>query len=387
MTASTPQNPAENMYDVAVIGAGIIGLSAALALSDAGLRVLALDQRQAMHGASWAAAGMLAANDPHNPAELHALSLYSESLYPAFLARIHALTGRAIPIRSTHTLQGLPSDEIHPGETQPGQPLTTEEIQQHAPGLHTGDLVFSLMQERSLNPRDIAETLPRAARAAGIDLREHTHVQHVESAGPTHRLLATHTVADRIEEIAFTARHVLFATGAWTGPIVHASTSQAPTVAPCKGQLVALQLDGPDQTDCTLRIPGLYIVPRGAGLYIVGATLENVGFDRSTSDQHSADLIRRAAQLWPPLARAQRVDQWTGFRPITPDELPVIGSLSSDEKNPTLWVATGHHRNGILLAPGTAQIIRDLILGHMPKVALDAFSADRFTDHFATTTV
>lgn len=372
MTAGASENPAENIYDVAIVGAGIIGLSAALALSDAGLRVLALDQQEAMHEASWAAAGMLAANDPHNPPALHDLALYSESLFPVFLDRIQQLSGRAIPIRSTQTLEGLPANEH-----LPNAPLTAEEIHQLAPGLNTGSLNFSLIQEGSLDPCDLTEILPGAIRAAGIDLRDHTQVLRVESAPAAHTLIASQKVDDRTEETTFTARHVLFTTGAWIAPVAH-----APAVEPRKGQLVALKIEGPEQTACTLRIPGLYIVPRGDGNYVVGATLENTGFDQSTTEPQLADLARRAAELWPPLAHAERVAAWAGLRPMAPDELPVIGPLSPAE-NPTLWVATGHFRNGILLAPGTAHILRDLILGHKPEVNIKAFRADRF----ATTAV
>lgn len=370
MTTSSDSNPAENIYDVAIIGAGIIGLSAALALADAGLRVLALDQQQAMHEASWAAAGMLAANDPHNPPQIHALSLYSESLYPAFLDRIHQLTGRAIPIRGTQTLQGLP-----PADPVPGKSLTAAEIQQLAPGLCTGALAFSLMQEKSLDPCDLTETLPTAVRAAGISLHEHTQVLRVESIPNAHRLITAQKHKAQAEELTFTARHVLFATGAWQAPI-----RNAPSVWPRKGQLVALKLEGPTQTACTLRIPGLYIVPRGEGNYVVGATLEDTGFDQSTSEPQLADLTRRAIELWPPLAHATRIAAWAGLRPMSPDGLPVLGPLSPEEKNPTLWVATGHFRNGILLAPGTAHVIRDLILGHKPQVNLDALRVTHLTE-------
>lgn len=367
MTASSIPNPAQNPYDVAIVGAGIIGLSAALALADAGLRVLALDQQQAMHEASWAAAGMLAANDPHNPPQIHSLALYSESLYPKFLGRIRQLTGRTIPIRSTQTLEGLPA-----GHPSFAKPLTAEQIQQLAPGLNTGSLAFSLMQEGSLDPCDLTEILPSAIPAAGIDLREHTQVLRIESHGDAHRLIATQKVDDRTQEVTFTARHILFATGAWPSPI-----PQAPAVEPRKGQLVMLHIEGPHQTACTLRIPGLYIVPRGEGNYVVGATLENTGFDQSTHEEKLADLTRRAIELWPPLARAERVAAWAGLRPMTPDELPLIGPLNPGEKDPTLWVATGHFRNGILLAPGTAHILRDLILGRTPEVPLNGLHTRR----------
>lgn len=372
MTGGSNPNPAENVYDVAIVGAGIIGLTAGLALRDAGKRVLVLDQQQAMHEASWAAAGMLAANDPHNPAEMHALAVYSERLYPAFLARVKELTGREIPIRSRQTLEGLPK-----GESAPGRRVTAEEMEKLAPGLQVGlkagELVFSLMEESSLDPCDLTEILPGAIQAAGIELREHTQVLRVERDGDVHRLTAAHRAEEKTEEAQFTARHVVFATGAWRAPVEH-----APAVEPRKGQLVMLNLRGPEQTACTLRVPGLYIVPRGDGNYVVGATLEDTGFDQSTSEPMIADLVRRAVALWPPLARASRGPAWAGLRPMSVDGLPVIGPLTAGEKEPTLWVATGHFRNGILLAPGTAHVVRNLILGRAPEVSVEGFSLSRF---------
>jgi glycine oxidase len=368
MTASSDQNAAENVYDVAIVGAGIIGLTAALALRDAGQRVLVLDQQQAMHEASWAAAGMLAANDPHNPAEMHALAVYSERLYPEFLARVKELSGREIPIRSRQTLEGMPK-----GESGPGRLVSAEEMEKLAPGLQTGDLAFSLMEESSLDPCDLTEILPGAIQAAGIELREHTQVLRVESDGGVHRLTAAHRVDEKTEEAQFAARHVLFATGAWRAPVEH-----APAVEPRKGQLVMLHLRGAEQTACTLRVPGLYIVPRGDGNYVVGATLEDTGFDQSTSEPMIADLVRRAVALWLPLAGASRGPAWAGLRPMSADGLPVIGPLMPGEKEPTLWVATGHFRNGILLAPGTAHVLRDLILGRAPEVNVEGFGLSRF---------
>jgi glycine oxidase len=359
-----------SLFDAAVVGAGLVGLATALELAQAGLRVVAFDRQQAMHEASWAAAGMLAANDPGNPPEILALSRYSLSLYPEFLARIHTLSGRAIPLRTRQTLEGMPAGHDLPPGT-PSHPISAEEMQSLAPGLVTGGLPFVCLEEQSLDPCDLTEAVPVAARAAGIDLREHTSVQRMEQEGEYHRIFASSAQG----ETSLLARHVLLATGAWTPPL---SAAPAPQVSPRKGQLVALQLDGPTQTGCVLRIPGLYIVPRGNGQYVVGATLEDAGFDQSTSEALLADLERRAAALWPPLARARRVAAWAGLRPQSPDSLPVLGPLTGTNAAPNLWVAMGHFRNGILQAPGTARILRDLILGHPPAIPLDAFRNGRF---------
>lgn len=378
------------LFDVAVVGAGLIGLATALELAGAGLRVVAFDRQQAMHEASWAAAGMLAANDPGNPPAILELSRYSLSLYPEFLARIHALTGREIPLRTRQTLEGMPVGHTLPPGTA-ARPLTEPELQQLAPGLVTGGLPFVSLDEQSLDPCDLTEAVPAAARAAGIDLREHTPVQRMAREAGHYRIF----FASPEGESSLLARHVLLATGAWTAPLPDGlAPALPPPVSPRKGQLVALELEGPVQSECVLRVPGLYIVPRGNGQYVVGATLEDAGFDQSTSEALLADLERRAAALWPPLAHARRAAAWAGLRPQSVDSLPVIGHFEGRFEGPfesplgvghgdgaaahNLWVAMGHFRNGILQAPGTARILRDLILGRTPAVSLEPFRSGRF---------
>src|SRR5579875_3683286 len=189
-------------FDAAVIGAGLIGLATALELAGAGLRVVAFDRRQAMHEASWAAAGMLAANDPGNPPQILELSRYSLSLYPEFLDRIHTLAGRHIPLRSRLALEAMPANHMLP----PGalaRPISESDLQQLAPGLVTGGLPFVSLDEQSLDPCDLTEAVPLAARAAGVDLREHTSVLRVERAGELHRVYFAAPAA----ESSLLARH------------------------------------------------------------------------------------------------------------------------------------------------------------------------------------
>ena len=125
-----------------------------------------------------------------------------------------------------------------------------------------------------------------------------------------------------------------------------------------------------------LRSPEVYLVPRGAGLIVIGATEERVGFDRRVDPLVIDGLRARAAELWPPIASASVVESWSGLRPGTSDGLPLIGGAG----RPHCWVATGHFRNGILLAPATGRIVRQLIEGRPPAVPLAAFAPGRVSD-------
>src|SRR5579872_2319336 len=155
-----------NRSDVAIAGAGIIGLATALELNATGLKVTVFDQSEAMSEASRAAAGMLAGNDPENPPELRPLARLSLSLYPDFLARAEALSGRQIPIRTTITVQG--TEYLPPGFS----PLSQYQIQLLAPGANCAGFHFFRLDETSFDAWDLAEALPAAARAAGIEVRE-----------------------------------------------------------------------------------------------------------------------------------------------------------------------------------------------------------------------
>lgn len=351
-------DPSEAAFDVAIVGAGIIGLSTALELALAGQRVAVLERGGAMREASWAAAGMLAGRDPETPPPLRALAEYSLRLYPGWLSRVEALSGARIPRRTNRTLQGFEHPPI-------GLPtLSRRELAALVPGVNPGDLKFISIEEDSLDPRDLTSALPAAVRAAGVALLEHASVARVESSGPMHRIAWP--------DGTLTAHNVVFATGAWPLPV----PGIAP-VFPRKGQMIAVELDGEVQTSCVLRTEDFYIVPRGDGRYIVGATVEDAGFDKSTDSAMLEALHRKAAALWPPIAAGAVVEAWAGLRPATLDELPIIGPLSG-AFGECRWAATGHFRNGILLAPATGRVICDLVLGRQPEVDLASFRCDRF---------
>jgi len=308
------QNP-----DVLIAGAGIIGLSLALELHARGASVTVLERDTALFHASTAAAGMLAVNDPHNPPALLPLAQLSIALYPSFLQRNEALSGLTVPIQTHTTLQ-----------YSPGGSITT-------------------LAEQSLDPRQLAAALLAAVRATSIDLREHSvfRTAYETSTSP-----------------------LILTTGAW---------SPAPIV-PHKGQMLRVQLPQTLRLHEVHRSDDIYIVPRTqgpqAGTALIGATDEDAGFDTTTYAATLAHLRALAAKLIPQLASetdAPQLEAWAGLRPATPDGLPLIGRLATNT-----FLANGHYRNGILLAPATASILADLLESKSPTIDLAPFSPERF---------
>lgn len=353
--------------DAAIAGAGIIGLTAALELASAGLRVVVFERGQAMRESSWAAAGMLAASDPENPPELRPLGKLSLDLYPEFLARVEQLSGEKIPIRTTRTLQG--AHTLPPGLSR----LSHEALHALVPGLQPGSLKFFSLNEHSLNPRDLARALPMAVRAAGVDLREQAAVISADSRRDS--------VLIKTQNGSLTATHFINACGAW------ASSLGALPVFPRKGQM--LLVESPEPLAVVLRTPSVYLVPRGNGQIVIGATVEVAGFDTQIDSASIAALHNAAATLWPPISSARVLDTWAGLRPATPDSLPIIGPVTGvdlagaqDPARPNSWLALGHFRNGILLAPGTARLLRQMILNEPPSIDPAAFQVNRLYQAF-----
>jgi len=320
--------------DILIVGGGIVGLSLALELHTRGAQVTILERDIAAIHASSAAAGMLAADDPHNPPALLPLARLSVTLYPAFLARIEFLSGLTVPFQTDTTLQ------------------------------HLADGSITRLAEHSLDPRQLVAALLAAVRATSIDLREHNELKCTEEQpGGVN--------AVTISGERFSASQLIYATGAW-------SHLHAPVV-PAKGQMLRVRLPASLALREVHRSEQIYIVPRThgpqAGTALIGATVEDVGFDLSTHASDLAGLRLRAAAFLPELASeadAPQVEAWAGLRPRTPDELPLLGRIGQSAE----FLATGHFRNGILLAPATAVVLADVL--ENKSVDLSPFAPDRF---------
>jgi glycine oxidase len=328
--------------EVVVIGAGLIGLAIALELKDRGANVTVVDRGQSLGGASTAAAGMLAADDPGNPPELRPLSRLSAERYPAFLGRLEALSGIAVPFQTNSTVQYL----------EDGATLR--------------------LAEHSLDPRKLAAALRAAVIATSIRLLEHTEVAaiHQDARGARIQLSGGRAIATQA---------VVYAAGAWTSEVMAALDGDPISVTPCKGQMLRVHLPFP--LDEVHRSERIYICPRTcgpqAGTALIGATVEQAGFDTSVHAVDLDTLRALAAKLIPQLgseAEAPMVEAWAGLRPATPDRLPILGASSRLGQ----FIATGHYRNGILQAPGTALVMADLLEGKAPSIDISALSPLRF---------
>ena len=347
--------------DICIAGAGIIGLSLALELHHRGARVTVLDRSFPLSEASTAAAGMLAARDPHNPQQLAPLSNLSLSLYPAFLDRLHSLSDHRVPFHTSLTLQSVES-------TTQTSLLTPNDLKRLLPQLNPRSQTFTLLEENSLDPHQMAAALLAAITASSIDLRPHTSVNFVRPI--SYDTMEVHTPTDVIQAAKF-----IDCTGAWS------TASISPThlpITPRKGQMFASILPPSLPLNLVLRTPEIYIVPRTAGpragRAIIGATIEDAGFDKTV---HPADIDRLhslATNLLPLLALAPQLEAWAGLRPAAPDELPLLGPAPGRQNH---FIATGHYRNGILLAPATAHVMAQLLSGEQPSIDLKPFSPDR----------
>ena len=386
-----------------IAGAGIIGLSTALELYARGHQVTVLERGNAVREASWAAAGMLAAQDPENPSALSAFARFSFGLYPEFLARIEALSGMRVPLHTQHTLQVVDEDPGKDCFQQPGSGLARRTTDQRTlpiadqqkpdstrfvssseaaglvPGLHLRMGQHALwLDEQSLDPRELGRALTAAVIAAGVRLEENAPVLSTSLPASGDGLLTIATPAS-----SYHADVLVVTTGAWaaySGQGAGPHTLPPGHVLPRKGQMLRLRpLEGARLTT-VLRSPTIYIVPRANGSLIVGATVEDAGFDRTIHEDATAWLLREAAQLWWPIAgitRDQIEEVWTGIRPATPDALPILGSAEEGQARARVLFATGHYRNGILLAPGTARLMGELLDGQPPAIDLSLFSPRR----------
>jgi glycine oxidase len=368
--------------NVVVIGAGVIGLGIAWRLAQRGARVTVFDKGAAGRGASHASAGILAASAEAEPGEepLVALGRRSQSLWPGFANELEAATGQSVDLRTEGALAvALTADDAarlqHHLEFQqrlglPLQWLSAAETRRREPHLapRLAGAVF-MPEDHQVENRKLAAALRLAAEAAGAALREHTPVARVLIADGR----AGGIVLADGAEIA--ADIVVLAAGAWSRQIEGLPAALRPPVRPVKGQIVALQMDpSAPLVRHVIWAPNVYLVPRLDGRLLLGATMEEKGFDPSLTAGGILSLLEAAWRALPAIEELPVAEMWVGHRPGSRDDAPILGPAAVDG----LVYATGHHRNGILLTPVTADTISRYVLDGEADPVIRPFGIARF---------
>jgi glycine oxidase len=338
--------------DVIIAGAGLIGVSIALELGRRGAQVLVLDRGEPGRESTSAAAGMLAAADPETPKALRPLSNVSAQLYPEFVAQIEGASGINVDFRQQGTIQLSNRASL----AAPFHSISLAELKRLEPALEPGGLEAFFVEESSVDPLLLIQGALVAAARAGIEIRGKTEVHDfVSRRGHVELVLASERLA---------APTVVNCRGAWSGY----------PVRPRKGHALYLQPPPAGAIEHVVVSPEVYLVPRSSGKVLVGATVEDVGYDKTVDPDTVKTLHAEASRLVPEAAHASVLASWAGLRPGTPDDLPVLGAT----KDPGILIASGHFRNGILLAPVTARILADLVAGTPPEWDISAFTLSRF---------
>ena len=349
-------------WDAIVLGAGIIGVSVARELREQGMEVLLVERGQPGREASFAAAGMLAPFSADTPDTLWRFAEASARLYPGFVKEVESDSGMPVDLRSHGALAFLePQEELVSLPCLPE--LSASQLAELEPDLAAPAGRAFFLDERSVDARALMAASLEAARARRIQILSQTEVTGVVATDG--RSLAVQTGREPLR-----APIVVNCTGAWAGQV---GPQRFPT-RPVKGQMLAVAAPEALRLRHVVRTSGVYVVPRSDRRILIGATQEEAGFDRSVHPQAIARLHQAATSLYPALGSARVLESWSGLRPGTPDALPILGATATAG----YFVATGHFRNGFLLAPLTAQALAAVIRGSEPSVDITRFSPSRF---------
>jgi glycine oxidase len=368
----------EASADVAIIGGGVMGCAVALRLAQKGLAVTVIERGIPGAEASSAAAGILGPQmESDHPGPLLELGLRSRALYPALAAELRDATGIDIGYAKSGVL-AVAFDAAQEAE------LTARRIWQLGRGLRVETLPPELLRtvepaispqvlgglrfadDGQVNARDLARALSQAAAGAGARFLQGHYVRRVVVKGDA-------AIGVELDDEILPAAAVVVAAGSWSG-LVEGAGLPAQVVRPARGQMVSIETRPPILRH-VISVHGRgYLVPRRDGSVLAGSTMEMAGFRKEVTVAGLGQILGLAHALVPALGDAPVTASWSNFRPYTVDHLPVLGLTAVRG----LTLATGHFRNGILLAPVTGQVVADLVAGEQPALDLTPFSVARF---------
>lgn len=359
--------------DVLILGGGVIGLTTAYFLAREGVRVQLLDRGDFGQEASWAGAGIL---PPGNPAAAQSafdqLRAHSVTLFPILSEELRQRTHIDNGYLRCGGLEFISAEEVAAEQEWRGAGIEAEMLAERAaqrlepalrPGLGTVCHLPDMAQVR--NPRHV-QALIAGCRSWGVVLSPCCTVVGLSCSGA--RLTAVQTSSGKLS-----AENYVLSAGAWTGELLQQVGLRC-AIRPIRGQMALLHTHQPLLHKILCWGPR-YIVPRPDGRVLIGSTEEDVGFDRHTTAGAIAELLHLADHLVPALGKAHLERCWAGFRPGSPDGLPYLGRVPGVDN---LCIAAGHFRAGIQLSPGTALVLKELLLGQPLTVDLMAFSLERF---------
>lgn len=363
-------------FDTVVIGGGIIGCSLARELAVAGVKVAVVERGAPGEEASWAAAGMLSPSaeaEKGNP--LFELGRRSLELFRPLVAELESETGIGCRYRTEGALllfeseeeraTWLPSIEWQRSLGIPIQELSSSELRTREPQLAALPGAFYLPEDHQIDNRLLMQALVQSCRRRGVQFVLGRTVHEVQRNG--HRATGVLLEDDRIG-----AGRVVNTAGSWAGSVHVAGLAPAP-IRPVKGQIIALEC-APAPLQHVVRSHRVYLVPRLDGRILVGSTMEEVGFDKTPRAGPLTRLLHAAQQVCPRLQESAVSEFWAGLRPASPDGFPLLGPTPLEGYS----LAVGHFRNGILLAPITAEILSSWLLTGKPPFPVDFLRTERF---------
>jgi glycine oxidase len=348
--------------EVVIVGAGIMGSAIARELARAGRDVHVLEKSIPGAEASSVAAGILAPHVEHAEGPLHALGRASRDAYETLARTLRDETGIDVGFARSGVVQVVSEDA---GAAR-GELLDGPRARLLEPALASDvRAAIHLPDEAQVDPPRVLRALVRSAELAGARFTSGAAVRGLARRGD--RVVGVETDRGVVH-----GEHVVLAAGAWTSMVPGLPRALASAVRPVRGQLLRVELRAPIARHIVFG-DDVYVVPRADGRVVVGATMEDAGFAKEVTLGAVATLSAHATRLVPGLAAARFVEADVSFRPASIDGLPLIGRTALDG----LWLATGHFRSGILLAPATASMIASMILGTQPACDPSPFDPRR----------